>query len=167
MHHPSHSFCNVHSHQLIKMSLSDLHRSSIPVSIKSQYLKSSLSALAGFHEGLISWSNRNLEMLVFVEGGRPEDLEKNLEARPQPTTNSTHIWNRAVMKPGPHWWARGKRSHHCAILALTTNRKGSSSLPFNSATDSATASRGGGSMALFKNSPMSPSLRSLMVRASS
>ena len=39
--------------------------------------------------------------------------------------------------------------------------------PFKSATDSATASSGGGSMALLKNSPISPSLRSLMVRASS
>ena len=40
-------------------------------------------------------------------------------------------------------------------------------VPFSSATDSATASRGGGSMALFKNASMSPSLRSLIVRASS
>ena len=39
--------------------------------------------------------------------------------------------------------------------------------PFKSATDSATASSGGGSMALLKNAPISPSLRSLMVRASS
>ena len=42
-----------------------------------------------------------------------------------------------------------------------------SNLPFNRAIDSATASSGGGSMALFKNSLISPSFRNLMVRASS
>jgi len=107
-------------------------------------------------------------MLVFVEGGKPENLEKNLEARPQPTTNSTQIWNRAVMKPGPHWWEVSALITAPSLILLPTGEVPPPySLPFNSATDSATASRGGGSMALFKNSPMSPSLRSLMVRASS
>ena len=37
-----------------------------------------------------SWSNWNLEMLVFEEKGK---LEKNLsEQRREPTTNSTHQW---------------------------------------------------------------------------
>ena len=99
---------------------------------------------------------------------REETGEPGKKPRSKPSTNNkldTH------MEPGCNQTratlVEGKHSHHCAILALTTNRKGSSSLPFNSATDSATASRGGGSIALFKNSPMSPSLRSLMVRASS
>jgi len=35
------------------------------------------SALAGFHAGPLSWSNWNLEMLVFVEGGKPENPEKS------------------------------------------------------------------------------------------
>ena len=40
-----------------------------------------------------SWSNWNLEMLVFEERGKPEYPEKNLsEQRREPTTNSTHTW---------------------------------------------------------------------------
>jgi len=35
------------------------------------------SALAGFHAGPLSWFNWNLEMLVFVEGGKPENPEKS------------------------------------------------------------------------------------------
>ena len=42
-----------------------------------------------------SWSNWNLEMLVFEERGKPEYPEKNLsEQRREPKTNSTHIWHR-------------------------------------------------------------------------
>ena len=42
-----------------------------------------------------SWSNWNLELLVFQERGKPEYPEKNLsEQRREPTTNSTHIWRR-------------------------------------------------------------------------
>ena len=42
-----------------------------------------------------SRSNRNLEVLVFGERGKPEYPEKNLsEQRREPTTNSTHIWSR-------------------------------------------------------------------------
>ena len=44
---------------------------------------------------LDSWSNWNLEMLVFEEREKAEYPEKNLpEQRGQPTTNSTHIWRR-------------------------------------------------------------------------
>ena len=35
------------------------------------------SALAGFHAGPLSWSNWIVKMLVFVEGGKPENLNKN------------------------------------------------------------------------------------------
>ena len=42
-----------------------------------------------------SWSNWNLEMLVFEKRGKPEYPEKNLsEQGREPTTNSTHIWRR-------------------------------------------------------------------------
>ena len=42
-----------------------------------------------------SWSNWNLETLVFEEMGKPEYLEKNLSAQMRElTTNSTHIWRR-------------------------------------------------------------------------
>ena len=40
-----------------------------------------------------SWSNWNLELLVFKERGKLEHPEKNLsEKRREPTTSSTHIW---------------------------------------------------------------------------
>ena len=38
----------------------------------------------------------------FVEGGKPENPEKNLGARREPTTNSTRIWDRAGIEPRPH-----------------------------------------------------------------
>ena len=42
-----------------------------------------------------SWSNLNLEMLVFEERGKPEYPEKNLsEQGREPTINSTQIWRR-------------------------------------------------------------------------
>ena len=49
-----------------------------------------------------SWSNWNLEMLVFEERGKPEYPEKSLsEQGRQPTTNSTHIWRRRwELNPG-------------------------------------------------------------------
>jgi len=62
------------------------------------------SALAGLHAGPLSWSNLNLEMLVFVEGGKPENPEKNPRSKVRTKTNSTHTWNRAGIEPGPHWW---------------------------------------------------------------
>jgi len=49
------------------------------------------SAFAGFPAGPLSWTNWNLEMLVFVEGGKPEYPEKTLGARREPTTNSNNI----------------------------------------------------------------------------
>jgi len=39
------------------------------------------SALAGFHAGPLYWSNWNLEMLVFVEGGKLENPEKNPQSK--------------------------------------------------------------------------------------
>ena len=39
-------------------------------------------------------------------GGRKtgEPGEKPSEQEREPTTNSTHIWHRAGIEPGPHWW---------------------------------------------------------------
>ena len=53
-----------------------------------------------------SWSNWDLEMLVFEERGKPKYPEKNLsEQRREPTTNSTHIMaSTPGFEPGPHWW---------------------------------------------------------------
>ena len=52
-----------------------------------------------------SWSNWNLEMLIFEEKGKPEYPEKNLsEQGREPTTNSAHIWSTPGFEPEPHWW---------------------------------------------------------------
>jgi len=48
------------------------------------------SALAGFLAGPLSWLNRNLEVFILVEGEKPENPEKNLGARQEPTSYSTH-----------------------------------------------------------------------------
>ena len=49
-----------------------------------------LSTLDGFLAGLLFWLNWNLEMLVFVERGKPENPKKTLGARREPTINLTH-----------------------------------------------------------------------------
>ena len=70
-----------------------------------------------------SWSNWNLEMLVFEERGKPEYPEKNLsEQRREPTTNSTHIWHwRQDMNPG-HIGGRGEQYFYPPMLALFAYR---------------------------------------------
>ena len=70
-----------------------------------------------------SWSNRNLEMLIFEERGKPEDPEKNLSRQErEPTTNSTHIWRRRRdLNPG-HIGGRQALSplrHHGLYCYLT------------------------------------------------
>jgi len=54
-------------------------------------------------------------MLVFVEGGKPENPEKILRARREPTTNSTHVWHWAGFKLGT--LVGSERLHHCTIPA--------------------------------------------------
>ena len=62
------------------------------------------SALAGFHAGILSWTNWNLERWPdFVEGGKPETRRKTLGAGREPTTNSTHIGHRAGIEPETQW----------------------------------------------------------------
>jgi len=51
-----------------------------------------------------SWSNWDLEMLVFGERGKPEYPEKNFSQQGgEPTTNSTHM-PAPGFEPGPHRW---------------------------------------------------------------
>ena len=61
---------------------------------------------------LLSWSSWNLEMLVFVEEGKPANSEeKTLAAWREPTTNPTHRPERN------RTWAKlveDKHSHHCS-----------------------------------------------------
>ena len=75
-------------------------------------------AVAPPQSGSLATDSRwNLEMLVFVEGGKPENPEKNPRSKDenqqqtQPTYDTgTRNRNRATL-------VGGKRSHHCAIPA--------------------------------------------------
>ena len=72
-----------------------------------------------FHAGPLSRSNWNLEMLVFVEGGKPENLEKNPRRKDenQQQTQPTY-GTRLELNPPPSptpTLVGGKRSHHCSV----------------------------------------------------
>ena len=70
-----------------------------------------------------SWSNWDLEMLLFQERGKPEYPEKNLpEQRREPTTNSTHIWRRRGDLNLGHISGR-RHSHHCTIPCSPEHEK--------------------------------------------
>ena len=53
-----------------------------------------------------SWSNWNLEMLVFEERGKPEFLEKNLseQGREPKQKINPHMASTLGFEPGLHWW---------------------------------------------------------------
>ena len=64
-----------------------------------------MSALACFHAGSLILVELEFGMLVFMEGGKPENPEtwkKTLGARREPTTNSTHIWQLAGIEDESH-----------------------------------------------------------------
>ena len=51
------------------------------------------------------WCGSYMEMLVFVEGGKPgEPRKKPWEQGREPTTNSTHIFHTAVSSLLPYLW---------------------------------------------------------------
>jgi len=55
--------------------------------------------------GFTSRWNWNLEMLVFMEGGKPENPEKTLGARTRTNNKlNPHMTPGPGMEPGPHWW---------------------------------------------------------------
>ena len=74
-------------------------------------------AKAGFHVGPLCRSNWNLEMLVFVEGGKPENPEKNprsrgeneqqtqrtYDARSGPQTRATLVGDERSHQAGMPW----------------------------------------------------------------
>ena len=70
--------------------------------------------IAGFHAGPLSWWNWNSEMLVFLEGGKPEYLEKNPRSKVR-TNKLSYKWHWAGIKPRPHCGREG--CHHWAITA--------------------------------------------------
>ena len=53
-----------------------------------------------------SWSNWNLEMLVFEERGKPEYPEKKPLGAKERTNNklNPHMASTPGFEPGPHWW---------------------------------------------------------------
>ena len=48
------------------------------------------SLVAGFHMGPLCWLNWNLKILVFVEGGKPENPEKNTRSKATTMQQQTH-----------------------------------------------------------------------------
>ena len=77
--------------------------------------------VSGFHRvalsSTVSRSNWNLEMLVFVEGGKPEYPEKNPRSRDENQQQTQPTYD---MNTGNQTWAtlvEGECSHHCAIPA--------------------------------------------------
>ena len=63
--------------------------------------------LADFHAGPLSWSNWNLEMMIFVEGRKPENPEKNPQSKARinnklnPHTCMTPCQNQTLHYLGP------------------------------------------------------------------
>jgi len=53
----------------------------------------------------VSKSNWNLEALIFVKGGKPENPEKNPGARTRTNNKlNPHMTLGPRIEPGPHWW---------------------------------------------------------------
>ena len=78
--------------------------------VKKKIREEASSAKAGFYAGPLSWLNWNLEMLVFVEGVKLENPEKNLQSKAR-TNNKLNPMPGLGIKPGTHWWE---------VTALTT-----------------------------------------------
>ena len=75
-----------------------------------------ISALSWFWCLARSWSNWNLEILIFVEGRKSENAGKNLSVtREQQQLNLNHIWNLAGIE-----LVGDERSHHFVIPVLPT-----------------------------------------------
>jgi len=67
---------------------------------KRTFREEATPALAGFHAGPLSWSNWNLEMLVFVERRKQEYPEKNT-SKQGISTESSHLYNLLVTHTKP------------------------------------------------------------------
>ena len=64
------------------------------------YLKrKATSASTGFHAGPLSRSNWNLGMLVFKEGGKPENPKKNPRSEERTNNKLNPQWRRAGIEP--------------------------------------------------------------------
>jgi len=85
----------------------------------TMFREEATSALAGFHAAPQSWSNWNLEMLVLVEGGKPENPEKNSwskartnsRLKPHMVLAQNHTWATLV-------WGEGESANTTAPSPL-------------------------------------------------
>ena len=65
-----------------------------------------------------SGSNWNLEMLVFEEKGKPEYREKNRSQQGENQQQTQHAYDAGSENRTQATLVGGKRSYHCATLAL-------------------------------------------------
>ena len=68
----------------------------------------------------VSRSNWNLEILVFVEGGKPEYSEKNPRSRDENQQQTQPTYDAETGNRTRATLVGGERSHHCAIPAPPT-----------------------------------------------
>ena len=67
----------------------------------------------------VSRSNWNLEMLVFVEGGKSEYPEKNPRSRDENQQQTLHTYDAETeIEPGPHWWEASALTTAPSLLPL-------------------------------------------------
>ena len=52
----------------------------------------------------LSWPNWNLEMLVFAEGGKPENPEKNPRSKARTSNKINTLVAPTGIEHGPHLW---------------------------------------------------------------
>jgi len=64
-----------------------------------------------------SQSNWNLEMLIFLEGGKPENLEKNPWSKDKNQQQTQPTYDTGFKNRTRATLVGGKRDHHCAIPA--------------------------------------------------
>ena len=64
-----------------------------------------------------SRSNWNLEMLIFVEGGKPENPEKNPRSKDENRQQTQPAYGTRSRIRTPATLEEGERDHHCAIPA--------------------------------------------------
>ena len=67
----------------------------------------------------VSRSNWNLEMLVFAEGGKPENPEKNARSRDENQQQTQPTYDTESRNRTRATLVGGECSHHCAIPAPT------------------------------------------------
>ena len=65
---------------------------------------------------LTSRSNWNLEMLVFMEGGKPEYPEKNPRSKDENQQQTQPTYDTATGNRTRATLVEGKCSHHCAAI---------------------------------------------------